>query len=101
MAAFYRNDGWVKSAQGQALAGAYIYICNQPADLAFVPPDPLATIYADSLGMVQITQPLIADGFGHYDYYASSGFYTLVIVTNGAIQNAYPDQMVGLPGTGL
>ena len=65
-----------------------------------MPPEPLATIFSDPFGASPITQPIIADGFGHYDYYAASGFYTLVIVTNGTIQNSYPDQMVGLPVSG-
>lgn len=91
--ALYRSDGWVKSVLGQAIAGAQIYICTQPADTAFVPPTPLASIFADSAGMVPITQPIISDGFGHYDYYAASGAYTEIIVNAGNVQQVYPDQV--------
>jgi hypothetical protein len=91
-------DGWVKSPLGQALAGVQVYVCNQPADAAFVPPEPLASVYADPAGAVPIVQPIITDGFGHYDFYALSGFYTVVIVNAGNVQNMYADQTVGLPG---
>ncbi len=101
MAVFYRKDGWVKSTLGQAIAGAQVYVCTQPANTAFAPPSPLASVFSDSGGLAPITQPILTDGFGHYDYYALSGFYTELVVTGGVIQRVYPDQMVGLPGTGL
>ena len=100
MATFYRADGWVKSVQGQAIAGALVYVCTQPANVAFVPPDPLASIFSDVNGLVPIDH-CVTDGFGHYFYYALSGFYTVVVVNGGNIQQVYTDQMVGLPGTGL
>jgi parallel beta-helix repeat protein len=94
MATFYRADGWVKTVQGQAVAGAQVFICTQPADAAFLPPVPLASIFADPLGLVPITQPIYTDGFGHYDYYAASGVpYTEVVVNNGSVQAMYPDQV--------
>lgn len=101
MAVFYRNDGWVKSALGQAIAGAQIYVCTQPADTSFLPPLPAQPVFADSQGILPLAQPLISDGFGHYNFYAVSGFYTIVIVNGGIVQQVYIDQMVGLPGTGL
>src|ERR1035437_3715645 len=98
MAKFYRMDGWVKSCLGQAIAGAFVYVCNQPANTAFAPPDPLASIFSDVNGLVPITH-CVADGFGHYFFYALSGFYTIVVVVNGGNgQQVYPDQLVGLPG---
>jgi hypothetical protein len=94
MATLYRADGWVKTVQGQAIAGAQVYICLQPADISYVPPVPLASIFADQAGATPITQPIFTDGFGHYDYYAASGIpYTEVIVNNGSVQIFYPDQI--------
>lgn len=90
----YRADGWVKNVLGQAIAGASIYICLEPADTSYVPPVPLASIFADPLGLLPITQPIYSDGLGHYDYYAASGVpYTEVIVNGGSIQQVYPDQV--------
>lgn len=100
MAKFYRNDGWVKNALGQAIAGALVYVCTQPSNTAFVPPDPLASIFSDVNGLVPITN-CTTDGFGHYFFYALSGFYTVVVVNGGNVQQVYPDQLIGLPGTGL
>jgi len=96
---YYRTDGWVKTTLGPAVAGAQVYICTQPADSAFVPPTPLARIYSDD-GITPIIQPILTDGFGHYDYYVLPGLYTEVIVFNGAVQQVYPDQSVGNVGTG-
>lgn len=93
---FWRSDGWVKSAQGAAVPGAQIYVCNQPANVDVVPPSPLASIFSDSGGLVPITQPLITDGFGHYDFYAAPGIYTVIVALGGVVQQVYPDQSVGL-----
>ena len=92
---FYRSDGWVKSAIGQAAVGATVYVCApQPANLT-VPPTPLAVIYSDPGGLHPITQPVVADGFGHYDFYAPAGIYTILIVVNNIIQEVLVDQPVG------
>lgn len=96
---FYRYDTWVKSATGPAVAGAQIYVCTQPANTASVPPSPLAAIYSDSGGLVPITQPIITDGFGHADFYALPGLYTVIVALSGVIQSIYPDQSVGGVGT--
>jgi hypothetical protein len=94
MATYYRADGWVKSVLGQAIAGASIYICTQPADTSYVPPVPLAQIYSDPAGLSPITQPILTDGFGHYDYYAATGTaYTEVVVNGGKTQAVYQDQI--------
>jgi hypothetical protein len=102
MATYFRTDGWVKSALGPAVPGAQIYICTQPANTNIAPPTPLATIFSDVNGLVPITQPIIADGFGHYDFYTSPGTYTLVIAYGGVVQQVYPDQNVaeGSPVSG-
>jgi hypothetical protein len=91
--AVYRQDGWVKSVLGQAVAGALIYVCTQPANIS-VTPSPLASIFSDPNGLVPLAQPIAADGFGHYDYYAAPGTYTVVIVNFGQVQQVYPDQSI-------
>lgn len=95
MATYIRSDGWVKTAQGPAVPGAEIFICNQPANIVSLPPSPLATIYADPLGAIPITQPILTDGFGHYDFYTLPGTYTLVVGLGGVVQQVYVDQNVG------
>src|ERR1700676_677191 len=94
MATFFRSDGWVKSVLGNAIAGAQIYVCTQPADTSFLPPIPLATVFSDPAGVSPVTQPIITDGFGHYDFYAASGIpYTIVVVNQGKLQQIYTDQV--------
>ena len=101
MATYFRSDGWVKSALGAAVPGALIYVCApQPANVAFLPPTPLAPIFADPNGLVPIAQPILTDGFGHYDFYVGPGLYTVVVVNAGKVQEVYPDQSVGNVGTG-
>lgn len=95
----YRYDTWVKAATGPAISGAQVWVCNQPANTAATPPSPLASIFADSGGLVPISQPLLTDGFGHADFYAEPGLYTAVISLGGTIQQVYPDQSIGNVGT--
>lgn len=94
MAVNFRADGWVKNTQGAAVPGAQVYVCLQPVNQK-VPPSPLALIYSDSAGLVPITQPILTDGFGHYNFYALSGVYTILVIFGGVIQQAYADQLVG------
>jgi hypothetical protein len=91
----FRTDGWVKSTLGAAVPGAQVYVCTQPANVSSFPPTPLANVFSDVNGLVPVTQPIITDGFGHYDFYAPAGVYTIVIGLGGAIQQVYPDQSVG------
>ena len=97
---YFRYDSWTKTAQGPAVPGAQIYVCTQPANVNSAPPSPLASIYSDPNGLVPVTQPLIADGFGHVDFYALAGLYTIVVAIGGIIQQVYPDQSLGGVGTG-
>ena len=97
---YFRNDGWVKSPLGQAIAGAQIYVCSQPADVAFLPPMPEVQLYADPAGVTPLAQPVITDGFGHYDFYVPYGTYTVVVVNGGNIQQVYPDQTIGFTSSG-
>src|SRR5271154_2647911 len=107
---YYRSDGWVKTTLGPAVPGAQVYVCTQPANV-FPPatpprttpvpwtgPNPLASIYSDD-GITPIVQPIITDGFGHYDFYALPGLYTVVIVNGGTVQQYYVDQSLGNVGT--
>ena len=97
---FYRSDGWVKSPLGPAITGAQIYVCSQPANVATAPPSPLVAVYSDSGGLVPITQPIITDGYGHYDFYTLPGTYTVVVAFGGVIQDVLPDQSIGGVGSG-
>lgn len=95
MPTYFRNDGFVKSTLGPAVPGAQIYVATQPANDASLPPSPLANIYSDPDGLVPITQPILTDGFGHYDFYVLPGTYTIVVGLSGQIQQIYPDQSIG------
>lgn len=98
MATYYRFDGWVKTTLGPAVAGAQVYVCSQPTtDIVDIPPVPFASIFSDNAGLHPVVQPLVTDGFGHYFFYALQGFYTIVIVNNGIIQEVLPDQALGHP----
>jgi hypothetical protein len=57
-------------------------------------------IFSDPNGLVPITQPIITDGFGHYDFYTTPGVYTVVIGLGGIVQEVLPDQSVGGFGSG-
>lgn len=96
---FYRYDSWVRSTLGASVPGAQVYVCTQPANVGAAPPSPLAAIYSDSGGLVPITQPMITDGFGHVNFYALPGLYTVVIAQAGLISQVYPDQSLGGVGT--
>lgn len=99
MATFFRTDGWVKSAVGPAVPGAQVFVCApQPANQV-VPPTPLTDIFSDPNGLVPITQPIITDGFGHYDFYSVPKIATIIIVLGGVIQEVLPDQSIGGFGT--
>jgi hypothetical protein len=94
---FTRSDGWVKSAQGPAVPGAQIYVCTQPANpTAGGPPSPLASLFSDPAGAVPIVQPVITDGFGHYDFYVATGTYAVLVYLNNVLQQFYPDQSFGV-----
>jgi hypothetical protein len=103
---YYRSDGWVKTVLGPAIPGAQIYVCFQPANVTppitpprttpvpWIGPNPQAPIFSDA-GLTPITQPVITDGFGHYDFYVLPGLYTVVILYNGNVQEVLVDQSIG------
>jgi hypothetical protein len=92
--ALARFDTWVRSTVGPAAAGAQVYVCTQPTTVG-VPPSPLALLYSDNGGAHPISQPLVADGFGHAAAYCTAGSYTVVVVIGGKAQQVYPDQLIG------
>jgi hypothetical protein len=107
MSTFFRRDGSVNAANGFALTGVEVYVCTQPNSLSPtnlpIPPSPLATIYSDNAGADPITQPILTDGLGNYDFYAPTGTYSIVYFDPlGRIPSPilFPDQEVVSPGGG-
>jgi hypothetical protein len=104
MANFFRTDAWVKAANGPAIAGAQVFVVGQPANVpsSLTPsnPSPLLQVYADVNGLLPLTQPVIADGFGHVSFYVATGPFTLAVYFNGILQNYYPDQFPMGQGSG-
>lgn len=98
-----RDDRWCADAQGRALAGTEVYWCTEPATAPSVPPpSPLATIYSDLNG-TPLTQPVIADGFGHAVAYLTEGVLFTVVMYHplfGDDPIVIPDQMIGGGGGG-
>lgn len=107
---YYRMDGWVKTTLGPAVPGAQVYVCLQPANV-FPPitppktlpvpwagPNPQAPIFSDA-GLTPIIQPILTDGFGHYDFYVTPGLYTIVVLFGGKVQQFYVDQSLGNAGS--
>lgn len=88
-----RKDWTVQTAQGQAVAGAQVYVLTQPADIDTL--TPLATVYADSTGTPG-ANPAITDGLGQVALYLdNSQLYTFVVVSPYLDTMAYPDQNLG------
>lgn len=98
----FRYDGIVINAVGEAISGAEIYVCTQPATTNVIPPSPLATLFTDSTGSTPAPNPAISDGNGNYFFYAAPGTYTVLVFDPfGRIPTLiYPDQEVVTPGTG-
>jgi hypothetical protein len=91
--AIYRRDDTVTNTLGNAIAGARVYVLQQPANVSAL--TPLAPVYSDSIG-TPTTNPQVTDGYGHAVEYLNSGqLYTVVYVYPNGIQVVYPDQFVG------
>jgi hypothetical protein len=105
MATFYRRDEFVKAVTGQAVPGADIYVCDQPANIpaalsaATPTPTPLSSIFSDNGGLVPVVQPVETDGFGHGVFYVAPGIYTVAVYLNSILQQQYADQAIGTAGT--
>jgi hypothetical protein len=91
---YWRLDVTVTDTQGNAIPNAYVYWVSQPATVTTVPPSPLVTVYTDSSGSTEASNPQITNGFGQVFAYMPSGVYTIVTVWNGKIQSIYPDQSI-------
>lgn len=98
MSTFFRRDDWVTDAMGNAISGASVYVCSQPASTGSIPPSPLVQLYADPLGADPITQPVLTDGYGHAAYYLASGTYTVVYFSPQIQEVVLPDQLIGGAG---
>lgn len=61
----------LQDAQGNALSGAIVYICKQPASTGTIPPSPLATVYSDLEGDPG-SNPVTTDGYGKAQPYVST-----------------------------
>jgi hypothetical protein len=93
---YFRKDAVIQDVMGHALAGAHLYVCEQPANLTIIPPAPLTQVWSDPDGRNGVIPfPLIADGTGHFAYYAQSDFYTEVYFWRGQLYKVLPDQAVG------
>jgi hypothetical protein len=82
------------TAQGEAVSGAEIWVCSQPANVASLPPSPLASVYSDNAGADPITQPMITNGQGQASCYVAEGVYTFVYFSPYTGQLNYVDQVV-------
>lgn len=89
-----RFDSWVRTPMGYAVAGAQVFICTQPCTVSSNP-SPQAQLFSDPAGTIPISQPLLADGYGHVSCYLSSGLYTVVYCDRNVLSVAYADQQVG------
>ena len=100
----YRIQGTINSAQGPALTGVEVYICNQPltSGAGVVPPAPLANLYTDSTGTIPLTNPVVTDGLGNWYAYLATGTYTIVWndLLNRIPVTTFADQNVTSPGGG-
>jgi len=99
MSSFLRRDDWVTDALGNAISGASVYVCSQPATTNTIPPSPEVQLYADSAGVTPITQPVITDGYGHAFYYVAPGTYTVVYYSPQIQQLNLLDQAIVSTGT--
>jgi len=97
-----RFDGVLQNAVGEAIAGADVYVCTQPAVTTNIPPSPLASLFADTGGVTPITNPVVTDGNGRFFFYAATGLYTLVYFDpfNRVATLVFPDQAIVTQGGG-
>jgi hypothetical protein len=93
MPTFYRRDDEVHNGLGQAMPNIAVTYYTQPGGT-------LATIYADPIGTIPISNPQYTNGQGQAAAYMAAGTYT-VTYSGAQIQTGiYPDQIVGGSGSG-
>lgn len=106
MSAVFRYDKIIINAIGEAIAGAYVYVCTQPNSIPpvnpSIPPSPLATLFTDATGVNVLPNPVQADGNGNIFFYAPTGTYTLVYFDpfSRIPTQVFPDQPVSTQGGG-
>jgi hypothetical protein len=93
----FRSDRYVQDGLGNAIAGASVAFCSQPANTTTFPPSPLIQLYSDNEGNDPITNPLTTDGLGHAWAYMAAGSYTVVIYGTGIATQVLQDQTVTSP----
>lgn len=94
MPTYFRAQRTLQNTLGQALAGALLYVVNQPVSsgAGVIPPAPLATLFADTTG-TPLSNPVIVDGQGNAFYYTQGAvIVTEVYVYSGVIVKSLPDQ---------
>ena len=98
----FRFDGIVINAVGEAIPGAQVFVCTQPATTSVIPPSPLASLFTDATGSTPLVNPVIVDGNGNFSFYAATGVYTLVYFDpfNRIPTQIFLDQEVVSPGGG-
>lgn len=94
-----RADFQLTTAVGQAVAGASVYVLQQPANTAsFTPAIP---VFGSSTGVGTavcggsggaITNPLTTDQFGHACGYVNPGIYTICYVSSRTGTQCFQDQ---------
>jgi hypothetical protein len=99
MSSFFRSDRQVTDALGNAIAGASVAFCSQPANTTTLPPSPLITLYSDSTGDTEITNPLTTNGLGSCFAYMPAGTYSVVIYGTGIATVVLSDQTITSPET--
>jgi hypothetical protein len=87
-----RYDNVIRTAVGQSVAGAQIWVLNQPTTSLGMVPSPQAQIFGSATSTTPLTQPISSDGQGHLFFYAQSGTYTILIRSPYTGQTVIPDQ---------
>lgn len=77
----------IVSDSGAALSGALVRVTQDSGIVA--------SIYSDN-GVTPASNPLVADAFGYFEFYAADGTYTLTISHNGAVTKTITGVTLGL-----
>jgi len=90
-----RLDGVVQGLNGP-IPNQFIAVCDQPANITTTPCSTLSTLYTDTTLLTPAPNPIQADFFGNFHFYAPVGKYTLQ--TYGPqIQTPYVQRDIILP----
>ncbi len=86
-----RKDDIVINSRGFPQGGASVAICAQPAVTTTTPCSPLASVFSNPALTQALVNPLVTDGLGNYNFYASPGKYTIQIYGAGITTKVIPD----------